>query len=184
MGHGTKVGEAEANVVTKKNLLLRMQAPRFFVEKDEVVLSANIHNYLKGKKQVTAYLEIEDPCLEPFEGGKKFRLSEAGATPELWGYKIGQKIEIEAGGEQRVDWRVRVVKEGEAVIRMLALTDEESDAMEMKFPVYVHGMEKQVPYSGYIKPEDKTAKIELDVPKDRRINESRLEIRYSKPAAR
>ena len=47
MGHGTKVGQGEAEVVTFKNLLLRMQAPRFFVEKDEVVLSANVHNYLK-----------------------------------------------------------------------------------------------------------------------------------------
>jgi uncharacterized protein YfaS (alpha-2-macroglobulin family) len=50
MGHGTRVGEGEAHVVTAKNLLLRLQAPRFFVEKDEVVLSANIHNYLDENK--------------------------------------------------------------------------------------------------------------------------------------
>jgi len=39
-------------VITKKNLIVRLQAPRFFVETDEVVLSANVHNYLKAKKQV------------------------------------------------------------------------------------------------------------------------------------
>src|SRR5205085_3919767 len=33
MGHGTKVGQGEAEVVTKKNLLVRLQAPRFFVQK-------------------------------------------------------------------------------------------------------------------------------------------------------
>ena len=32
MGHGTRVGEASAEVVTRKNLIVRMQAPRFFVE--------------------------------------------------------------------------------------------------------------------------------------------------------
>ena len=52
MGHGTKVGQGEAEVVTKKDLLVRLQAPRFFVQKDEVVLSANVHNYLKTEKKV------------------------------------------------------------------------------------------------------------------------------------
>ncbi|MBE9542879.1 MAG: alpha-2-macroglobulin, partial [Proteobacteria bacterium] len=50
MGHGTKVGQGSAEVVTRKDLILRLQAPRFFVETDEVVLSANVHNYLKNKK--------------------------------------------------------------------------------------------------------------------------------------
>ena len=31
LGHGTKVGQGEAEVTTKKNLLLRLQAPRFFM---------------------------------------------------------------------------------------------------------------------------------------------------------
>ena len=41
-----------------------------------------------------------------------------------------------------MDWRVKVLDEGQATIRMKALTDEESDAMEQKFPCYVHGMLK------------------------------------------
>ena len=57
MGHGTKVGQGEAEVTTKKDLLVRMQAPRFFVQKDEVVLSANVHNYLKAEKRVKVALE-------------------------------------------------------------------------------------------------------------------------------
>ena len=174
MGHGTRVGQAEAEVVTKKNLMLRMQAPRFFVEKDEVVLSANIHNYLKTKKTVTAVLELpDDGPLEPID-----TLAVILSHPGNRNHRI-QVIEIEAGGEQRVDWGGKVLKEGEAVIVMKALTDEESDAMEMRYPVYVHGMEKQVPFSGYLKPDAESATITLDVPAERRINESRLEIRYS-----
>jgi hypothetical protein len=179
MGHGTKVAQAETIITTKKNLMIRMQAPRFFVEKDEVVLSANVHNYLKSKKKVTVYLELEEPCLEPMDSYKKFRFSAPDAKPEVWGAKIGKEIEIESGGEQRVDWRVKVVKEGEAVIRMSALTDEESDAMQMKYPVYVHGMDKMVSFSGYIRPDKTDAAITLEVPKDRRVDASRLEIRYS-----
>ena len=64
MGNGTRVGEASAEIITSKDLLVRLQAPRFFVEKDEVVLSANVHSYLAAKKEVKVSLELEGHCLE------------------------------------------------------------------------------------------------------------------------
>ena len=67
MGHGTRVGQGEAEVVTNKDLLVRLQAPRFFVQKDEVVLSANVHNNLKTKKTVQVVLELEGSVLEPLD---------------------------------------------------------------------------------------------------------------------
>ena len=42
-----QVGAGESDVETKKNLLVRLQSPRFFTERDQVVLTANVHNYLK-----------------------------------------------------------------------------------------------------------------------------------------
>ncbi len=160
MGHGTKVGEGSVDVVTTKNLLLRLQAPRFFVEKDVVVLSANIHNYLDTKKAVKAVLELDGSALEAIDS-------------------LTQTVSVDSQGEQRVDWKVRAVREGEAVVRMKALTDEESDAMEMAFPVYVHGMLKTDSFSGVIRPAEDKASVELRVPRERRIEQTRLEIRYS-----
>ena len=49
----------------------------------------------------------------------------------------------------------------------------------MTFPVYVHGMLKTESYSGVIRPDEQTGVIDVSVPADRRINESRLEVRYS-----
>lgn len=160
MGHGTKVGEGVAEVVTAKNVMLRLQAPRFFVEKDEVVLSANVHNTLKSDKPVQAVLEVEGGCLEILGQAR-------------------QTLKIKAGDEQRVDWRVRVMKEGLAVVRMKVLTDEESDAMEMKFPVYVHGMLKTESWSGVLRPDRDRQEFALTVPAERRPAQSRLELRYS-----
>ncbi len=160
MGHGTKVGEGSAEVTTAKNLLLRLQAPRFFVEKDEVVLSANIHNYLKTSKPVRAVLELEGGCLEAIGSAV-------------------QTVKIAAGEEQRVDWRVKVVREGQAVVRMKALSDEESDAVEMRFPAYVHGMLKTDSFCGVIRPEGRNATVTITVPKERRVEQSVLEVRYS-----
>lgn len=160
MGQGTKVGEGVAEVVTAKKVMLRLQAPRFFVEKDEVVLSANIHNALKTDKSVQAVLEVEGGCLE----------LQSNATKTL---------KIKAGDDQRVDWRVKVVREGKAVVRMKALTDEESDAMEMTFPVYVHGMLKTESWSGVLRPDRDRQDITVMVPAERRPESSRLELRYS-----
>ena len=160
MGHGTKVGQGEAEVVTRKDLIVRLQAPRFFVEKDEVVLSANVHNYLKTKKKVQVSLQFV---------GKQ--LSDQGDSVK--------EIEVPAGEESRVDWRVKVVREGEATIRMNAVTDEESDAVEQKFPVYVHGMLKMDSFSGALRPKDEAGHITINVPAERRQARSELEVRYS-----
>jgi uncharacterized protein YfaS (alpha-2-macroglobulin family) len=160
MGHGTKVGQGEVEVVTKKDLLVRLQAPRFFVQKDEVVLSANVHNYLKTAKKVDVSLVLGIGVLA--------------ATSDLH-----QQVSIPAGGEKRVDWRVKVQAEGEAVVRVKAVTDEESDAMEMRFPSYVHGMLKTESFAGVVRPDKESAEVAFTVPEERRINESRLEVRYS-----
>ncbi len=161
-GAGTRVGEGTVEVVTSKNLLVRLQAPRFFVEKDEVVLSANVHNYLKVKK--TATVEFL------FDGGELAPLDPALAT---------QQIEVAPGEDKRVDLRVKVIKEGIAKITVKALTDEESDAMQMSFAVYVHGMLKTESFSGALRPNENVVRLEINVPAERRPEQSRLEIRYS-----
>jgi len=160
IGHGTRVGSGVAEVVTRKNVIVRLQAPRFFVQKDEVVLSANVHNYLKEAKDVTVSLELPGEYLK--------------ANGELT-----KVINVPADGEQRVDWRVKVLREGDAVVRMKALTDEESDAMEVKLPAYVHGMLKTEAWAGTVRPDKELAEVTIEVPEARRPEQSRLEVRYS-----
>jgi uncharacterized protein YfaS (alpha-2-macroglobulin family) len=160
MGHGTKVGQGEAEVTTKKDLLVRLQAPRFFTQTDEVVLSANVHNYLKSEKPVAVALELDGGTLTPLDA-------------------LQRKVSIPPGGEQRVDWRVKVTAEGEAVVRMKAVTDEDADAMEMRFPCQVHGILKTDSFSGTLRPEQQSGRVTLNVPADRRVADSRLEVRYS-----
>ncbi len=174
MGDGCRVGEGTAETVTSKNLIVRLQAPRFFVQKDEVTLSANIHNYLKGKKKVTARLEIIE-----LDGARATSLDAKveRAAPDRW--TLDRRVTVAAGGEERADWRVRLDQPGRITIRVSALTDEESDAMEQTFPVYVHGMEKVESFSGMLRATATSAAIEFTVPRDRRPAETRLEIRWS-----
>lgn len=160
VGHGTRVGNGSAEVITRKDLLVRLQAPRFFVQKDEVTLSAVVNNYLPTAKDVRVGLEIDGPQIKALD------------SPTT-------NVTIQPDGEARVDWNCQVVQPGEVTIRMLALTDEESDAMEMKFPVKVHGFLKIESFAGTVRPGQDSSWVNLNVPADRQPEQTRLEVRYS-----
>jgi len=179
MGQGTRVGQGEVDVTTTKNLIVRLQAPRFFTEKDEVVLSANVHNYLKTKKDVKVELQLEGGCLELIEEGSKVDRKPGHPVMLNTGKWLNPPLSVDAGAEARVDWRVKVLAAGEPKIRVKVLTDEESDAMEMKFPAYVHGMLKTDSLAGAMRPDKNSAQFAVNVPAARRAADSRLEVRYS-----
>lgn len=161
MGPQAQVGEAAVEVVTRKNLMVRLQAPRFFVEKDEVVVSANVHNELDVAQEVKALLELEGGVLAPVEASKPSVAS------------------MPAHSEHRFDWRVKVTGEGEARIRVKALAAEDSDAMEMTFPAYTHGMSKTDSWSLSLRPDQAAGRLTVSVPAERKPEQTRLEIRYS-----
>jgi len=179
MSSGTRVGQGEAEVVTTKDLLVRLQAPRFFVQKDEVVLSSNVHNYLDTGKRVKVTLEIDE-----IAGAVMTSLdAKIERVAGRYGWELSRYVDVAAKGEARVDWRVRVDQPGSVVVRMKAQSDVESDAMQLSFPVNIHGMLKTDSYAGALRPGESSASIHIRVPKERLIDQSRLEIRYSPSVA-
>ena len=173
LGHGSRVGQGSAEVIASKDLLVRLQAPRFFVEEDEVILSSVVHNYLKEAKEVEVSLELEGDTLEARD-------------------PLSRSVVIPAGGECRVDWRAIARGEGEATIRMKAVTDggdgiigagDAADAMEMNFPVLVHGMVRTESWSRALVREKNSVVVDFEIPEERRSGQSHLEIRYSPTVA-
>jgi len=130
VGNGSVMGQTKLRRTVTKKLLARLQAPRFFRERDEVVVSGVIHNYLDSTKSVRVALDVSG-----------LEMAETSAS-------LKSVVEIAAGGEKRVDWRMKVTTPGEAMLKLTALTDEESDAMEMSFPVLPHGIDKFVAWTG------------------------------------
>ena len=59
MGDGTRVGSGTSDIISSKDLIIRPQTPRFFTERDQIVLSAVVHNYLASEKSVTVVIENE-----------------------------------------------------------------------------------------------------------------------------
>jgi len=131
----TSVGTGRSEFVTTKNIIIRLQAPRFFRERDELVVSGIVHNYFDEEVTVTALVTTEGGCLE--------LLTDRGelSKPEL-------RFKVAAKKEQRVDWWFRVTRPGRATIRIDARSKRGSDAMILEFPVYEHGVEKYIALSG------------------------------------
>jgi uncharacterized protein YfaS (alpha-2-macroglobulin family) len=160
LGSGTRVGEATSETITTKDLLIRLQTPRFLVETDELVLSSNVHNYTPGTANVEAKLELTEGLLE--------------ATSSL-----AATSEIPSGGEHRFDFTVRALSEGSATIRGFALSEKARDAMQITVPVKVHGMLKTDSFSGAIAKESSAGELSFSVPEARRPEQSRVEVRFS-----
>jgi len=157
---GTCVGEGSAEIITSKELLVRLEAPRFLVERDEAVLSAVVHNDCDAAKSVKVSLELDGHNLQASDGAPK-------------------TVEIAARAEARVDWRVKAMHEGEATLRMKADAGDDGDAVERKLPVLVHGMPRQDAWSCVVEPDKQAAGILLDVPEQRRRDQSQLTVRIS-----
>lgn len=157
---GTHVGEGTAEIITSKELLVRLQAPRFLVERDESVLSAVVQNDHDSVKTVGVSLELDGTFLEAVD-----------AEPKT--------IEIAAHSEARVDWRVRALREGEATIRMRADAGDDGDAVERKLPIHVHGMLRQEAWSRVVEADQAGTKISIQVPEERRPEQSQLTVRFS-----
>ena len=160
MADGTRVGSGESSLIARRNLIIRPQAPRFFTEQDQIVLSGVVHNYLASEKSVRVVLENEDGHLQLLTDAE-------------------QKITLTPNGEARVDWLVHVKKSGQTTLRMKALTDEESDAVEVTLPVQIHGLLKTESFTGIIRPEGNSTAFSFVVPEKRKPEQSRLEVRYS-----
>src|SRR2546427_9295742 len=115
----TRVGNAVQRTVVRKNLILRLAMPRFFTEGDEVTISAVVHNYLEEQKKARVSLDVQG--LDVLEG----------TTRDVY---------IPSRGETRLDWRVRAQSLREVKLLGKALTNEESDAVELTLPVVPFGV--------------------------------------------
>ncbi len=121
----TKVGQMTATVITRKDLLVRMETPRFMQQNDEVTVSTIIHNYLDNTKQTRVKFISENAQLLNAENEKT--------------------ISIAPDTDVRLDWKIKVTQPvGEAKFYAEALTDEESDALELKVPLQPRGLQMNV----------------------------------------
>ncbi|MCM2316093.1 MAG: MG2 domain-containing protein [Thermoanaerobaculia bacterium] len=151
---GAEFGIGTQKSRTKMPLIVRLQAPRFFVVGDETVVSAVINNNTDKALTVTPSLDASGVVVSGlWKDGKPVK-GDAGP------------IEIAPNGEGRVDWVVAVKEPGEARLRVTGKAGELADAMEKPLPVFDHGIEKFLSTSGRLRGAEGV--FALNLPKERR----------------
>jgi hypothetical protein len=126
----SQAGSAISRVLVRKNVLVRMGTPRFMIQGDEITLPVIAHNYLDTAKQATISLKVQG--LDTASGSQ-------------------QSVTIPSKGESTVLWRLRAAQVGTADLTASAITDVESDALELTFPVEPSGVARTLAQSGVLK---------------------------------
>jgi alpha-2-macroglobulin len=141
----TKVGSAVDRVIVRKNLMVRLAVPRFFRQGDDVTVSTIVHNYLTTDKNTQVSLET-----------KGLDLQDAGP----------RQVTVPTKGDQRQDWHVHAQNVHESDLLAKALTNEESDAMEMTLPVIPFGVKLSDSQSGAISVASGKNQVSVNLPGD------------------
>ncbi|MBI2899321.1 MAG: outer membrane protein assembly factor BamD [Planctomycetes bacterium] len=154
-----KVGQQLHSVICRKEVIVRLETPRFFTQNDETVVSAVVHNYRDDVDEVQVSIEAEGVEL------------------------VGEKetvLRLAKNEDKRVDWKVRVKKAGTATFTAKALTPKESDAMKLSVPILAHGALRFETKAGMV---ETSQSISIAVPKDAIPEASELRIVVSPSVA-
>ena len=157
----TEVGQATAEVIARKNLLVRMETPRFLTQGDELVIATNVHNYLSTPKRVKVEFKAE------------------GVNQE----RSSRSVTIAPNAEERIDWKIEAEDIGTATFTVKALTNEESDAMELKIPVLPQGVKTGMSRIADIAEPNGRREMSLIIPGNGKLETGELYVSLSPSAA-
>ncbi len=125
----TKAGASINRVIVRKNIIVRMGTPRFMRKGDELTIPVIVHNYLDQAKQIQISLEVHG-------------LDTLAGTP--------QQITVPSKG----GWHSAVASEGVAGrdgnVAGQGPDQQESDALEITFPVEPVGVAQKLNQTGVI----------------------------------
>jgi uncharacterized protein YfaS (alpha-2-macroglobulin family) len=153
--NGPHLGVGQGDIRTEKPLMVRLQAPRFFTERDEVTLSGIVVSRLP--KGADVEVTISAPGLKPLGAASK-------------------TVHVEPGADLRFDARFQVVDIGERTVRAVAKGAGLSDAMEWKLPAVIHGSAQRQSFAGRLS--DRFS-IDVEVPEKRNAKATRFELTLS-----
>ncbi|MFH1777211.1 MAG: alpha-2-macroglobulin family protein [Candidatus Omnitrophota bacterium] len=158
-------GIAYTSVRTKKPLIVRLQAPRFFVVGDMAAVSGVINNNTDENLTVTPVLKVKGLVISGLYSGGRVVKGEQGP------------VKVKANSQERVDWAISVQEVGTAKIQVTAQADKYADVMERTYPVYEHGMEKFIARAGKLRADE--AVLTLDLPKERGKGSTIMQVQLS-----
>ncbi|HEY3451520.1 MAG TPA: MG2 domain-containing protein [Myxococcales bacterium] len=143
---GSQFGIATATARSRQPLIVRLQAPRFFVAGDVVTVSAVVNNNTPQALMAAPELVAEGVTIE---GGPAKQAAKS----------------VPANADLRFDWQVRVKQAGPVKLKAVARAGALADAMELPFVAWPHGIDKTLAKGGKLRGEE--ARLRIDLPERR-----------------
>jgi len=141
----TKVGEARHIIIVRKDLMVRISAPRFMTQRDVVTVAGIVHNYTDATQKVAVDFAV-----------KGAKLLGSGRD----------SVALESNGSARFDWRVEANLPGEADLTMRAIAGKMSDGMQISLPILAHGFPVPEGQAGEVARDGAPAEMALNLPED------------------
>ncbi len=171
----SEVGQAEDKTISRKNLLIQIETPRFFRQGDEVIVSTIIHNYLKNTKDVKISFSPKNVNLE--ESRVDFNNN---INLNKWSKNRTYKIQLTKNSEIRVDWKIKITAPADsAKLFAEALTNEESDAIEITVPIHPSGIQNIYPISAEVSESKINKNLYFTIPKNSELSTANLSFSIS-----
>ena len=159
----TRVGEAKSEILVSKDLIARLELPRFMVSGDTVDAVVNINNTSNKDLGETAISLI---------------------APGLLKGMYQKKVTLKANGNVTFNVPLTASAPGEYTLTLSAKNRFDSDALELKLPVLVKGIDKQVNFCGRLDEKKKKTVITLDIPEQRKKETTAFALHLSPGAAK
>jgi len=172
---GNQFGIADTTTRTKQPLIVRLQAPRFFVVGDTVTISAVANNNTDQPLEVKVALDAAGGIKvgravlsAPTSDSQKRHGTESASVP--LSYPSRQRR-----GASGLDGRREAG--GEVKLKVTGRGGKYADAMEKTYTAYEHGIEKFIAKSGKARANDITVK--LDLPRERKAGTTTLTVQLT-----
>ncbi|MBI5368143.1 MAG: hypothetical protein HZA54_13990 [Planctomycetes bacterium] len=160
-----RFGVGRSELLTRNEVVVRLVAPRFLVERDRTQVAVIVHNGRAEESEFAVSLEAT--------GGTGEILPAAAAADDPGAARPARTVRVPAGGVGRVEWPVRATHAGTLRLRAAAQAAAESDAMELELPVRPHGQERLTARAG---PVADVWREELVLPDDAAPESAALEV--------
>ena len=151
----TKVGVSRSKVISRKDVILRVETPRFITQGDTVTLSGIVHNYLKQSKSTQISISVNGAQL-------------VGPAQKT--------VTIDRQGEHRLDWQISAPQTGQITLLAKALTNTESDAVELTLDVVPRGLHETKVEKWVTTDDVAEQQFSLDLPANADLNSRQLHV--------
>jgi uncharacterized protein YfaS (alpha-2-macroglobulin family) len=154
--------EYKDSLITKQDIMAKLEAPRGFVVDDTAQVATVIHNYSDKAVEAKVSLEIK-----------------AGASNVELRCENKRTITIKPNGTERIDWPLIVRNGGSVTFATTVVTTSGSDAESRTYPIRVHGIPKVISEAGLLTEKNPQIKISLPSPEQAAPGSRSLTIEYA-----